>query len=176
MMKFLNGTKDDKLILTADSLHVLKWYVDVSFAVHPDFRSHTGAGFTMGKGFPISMSKKQKLNTRSSTEGELVGADDMAQAMLWTKHFMEAQGYVVNENILYQDNKSTILLLENGKKSSSQRTRAINIRYFFLTDQIEKGNLKVKHCPTDQMWADYMTKPLQGAKEIKMRKVIMGHE
>ena len=176
MMKFINGTKDDKLILSADSLHILKWYVDVAFAVHPDYRSHTGAGLTLGRGFPITMSRKQKLNTRSSTEGELVGADDAAQPMLWTVNFITAQGYEVEQNILYQDNKSTILLLENGKKSSSQRTRAINIRYFFLTDQIEKGNLEVKYCPTDSMWADYMTKPLQGAKEISMRKQIMGHE
>ena len=105
-----------------------------------------------------------------------MGADDAAQMVLWTKFFMEAQGYPIKENILYQDNKSTILLLENGKRSSSKRTRAINIRYFFLTDQIEKGNLSVQYCPTKEMWADYMTKPLQGSLEIMMRKKIMGHE
>ena len=121
------------------------------------------------------MSRKQKLNTRSSTEGELVGDDDASQMILWTKHFMNAQGFDV-ENILYQDNKSTIKLLENGKKSSTKRTRAINIRYFFLTDQIEKGNLKVEYCPTKEMWADYMTKPLQGSLGKTMRKKIMGHE
>ena len=108
MMRFINGTAEDKLILTADDLHTLKWFVDVSFAVHPDFRSHTGAGMTMGKGFIMSMSRKQKLNTRSSTEGELVGADDAAQMILWTMHFMEAQGYEVKDNVLCQDNKSTI--------------------------------------------------------------------
>ena len=88
---------------------------------------------------------------------------------------MEAQGYET-ENILYQDNKSTILLLENGKKSSSKRTRAINIRYFFLTDQIEKGNLRVEHCPTGVMWADYLSKPLQGPLEKRMRDKLMGRE
>ena len=86
--------------MRADDLHVIKWYVDASFAVHPDFRSHTGVGMTLGKGFPITKSSKQKLNTRSSTESELVGADDAAQMILWTKFFMEAQGYPVTENIL----------------------------------------------------------------------------
>ncbi len=176
MMRFLNRTKEDKLILRADNLHILKWYVDASFAVHPDFRSHTGAGLTLGKGFPITMSRKQKLNTRSSTESELVGADDASQLILWTKLFMEAQGYEIEKNILYQDNKSTIQLLKNGKQSSSKRTRAINIRYFFLTDQIEKGNLMVEYCPTKEMWADFMTKPLQGQPEVLMRGKIMGHE
>ena len=176
MLRFIKGTENDKLILTADSLHILKWYVDVSFAVHPDFKSHTGSALTLGTGSPITASKKQKLNTRSSCEGELVGADDASQMILWTKLFMEAQGYEIEKNILYQDNKSTILLLENGKRSSSKRTRAINIRYFFLTDQIEKGNLSVEYCPTKEMWADYMTKPLQGSLEIQLRKKIMGHE
>ena len=163
------------MILSADDLHVIKWYVDSSFAVHPDFRSHTGGTFTYGQGSPITMSRKQKLNTRSSTEAELVGADDMSTLILWTKLFMEAQGYEIKKNILYQDNKSTILLEENGKKSSSKRTRALNIRYFFLTDQIEKGNLSVEYCPTTEMIADYMTKPLQGKLFEKFRKMIMGH-
>jgi len=62
---------------------------------------------------------------------------------------MEEQGYDVKENILCQDNKSTILLENNGKRSSGKRTRAINIRYFFLTDQVEKGNLRIECCPTE---------------------------
>ena len=143
-MLFLNGTKNDKLILSADDLHVIKWFADSSFAVHPDFKSHTGGGMTFGQGSPINKSAKQKLNTRSSTECELVAANDMATMILWTKLFMEAQGYEIRKNILFQDNKSTILLENNGKRSSSQRTRAFNIRYFFLTDQIEKGNMRVE--------------------------------
>ena len=129
----------------------------------------------MGKGFITSMSRKQKLNTRSSTEGEFVGTDNASQMILWTMHFMEAQGYEV-ENILFQDNKSTIKLLENGKQSSTKRTKAINIRYFFLTDQIEKGHLHVEYCPTKEMWADFLSKPLQGSLGKMMRKKIMGHD
>jgi hypothetical protein len=175
LLKFVNGTRKDKLILSAENLHVLKWYVDSSFAVHPDFRSHTGGTFTYGQGSPITMSRKQKLNTQSSTEAELVGADDMSVMILWTKLFMEAQGYEIEKNILYQDNKSTILLEENGKRSSGKRTRAFNIRYFFLTDQIKKGNVQVEYCPTGEMIADFMTKPLQGKLFEKFRKLIMGH-
>jgi len=175
LLKYVNGTRNDKLILSADDLHVIKWYVDASFAVHPDFKSHTGGGMTYGRGMPITMSKKQKLNTRSSTEAELVGADDHATMILWTKLFMEAQGYEIKKNILYQDNKSTILLEENGKRSSGKRTRAINIRYFFLTDQAEKGNLNIEYCPTTEMIGDHFTKPLQGKLFEKFKKLIMGH-
>jgi hypothetical protein len=88
---------------------------------------------------------------------------------------MEAQGYGINSNVLYQDNKSTILLEKNGKKSSGPHTRALNIHYFFLADQVEKGNVMIHFCPTEDMIADYMTKPLQGAKFLKFKKLIMGH-
>jgi hypothetical protein len=174
LLKYLNGTRQDKLSLRADNVNVLKWYVDAAFAVHPDFKSHTGATMTMGNGAIQSMSRKQKLNTRSSTEAELVGADDSSTLILWTRLFLEAQGIKIDENVLYQDNKSAILLEQNGKKSSSKRTRALNIRYFFVTDQIEKGNVSVEYCPTGSMIADYMTKPLQGKQFKKFKDDIMG--
>ena len=117
---------------------------------------------TFRKGVVQPLSKKQKLNTRSSTEAEPVGADYVTTQILWTKHFMEAQGYTIKENILHQDNKSTILLQENRRKSTGNWSRALNMRYFFLTDQVKKGNLRITYCSTDNMTADYMTKPLQG--------------
>jgi hypothetical protein len=130
VMKYLNGTKGENLTLSADNLRVVKWYVDTSFAVHPDFKSHTGAMMTLGKGAMQSIARKQKMNVRSSTEGKLVAADNAATMILWTKLFLEAQEYNVDKNIVYQDNKSAILLETNGKKSSGKQTRALNICYF----------------------------------------------
>ena len=131
LMLFLHATKLDCLILCVDDLHVIKWWIDVSFAVHPDFKSHTGSMMSMGSGALIAGSQKQKLNTRSSTEAELVGVDDVIGKVLWTRLFLEEQGYEIERNVLHQDNKSTILLEKNGKRSSGKRTRAINIHYFF---------------------------------------------
>jgi hypothetical protein len=82
----------------------------------------------MGKGFPISVSTQQKLNTRSSTESELVGVDDMMPIICWTCYFLLPQGYGIIENLLLLDNKSSILLEQNDKASSSKHTRHINIR------------------------------------------------
>jgi hypothetical protein len=137
-MKYLNGTKEENLTLSAEDLRVVKWCVDVSFAVHPDFKSHTGTMMTLGKGVMQSIARKQKMNVQSSTEGELVAVDDAATMILWTKLFLEAQGYDVEKNIVYQDNKSAILLETNGKKSSGKWTRALNICYFFINNQVEK--------------------------------------
>lgn len=134
-------TADLPLVLGADSSGVLNWYVDASFAVHPNMRGHTGGGLTMGRGFPIVSSTKQKLNTRSSTESELVAVDDMMPSILWTRYFLKAQGYNVSDNIIFQDNKSTMLLECNGKASSSKRMKHINVRYFFITDRIAKGEV-----------------------------------
>ena len=117
LMKFPNGTRDKKLRLNVDNIKCIKWYIDVAFTVHADYKSHTGATMTFGEGAVQSISRKQKLNTRSSTEAELVAVDDAAVMFLWTKLFLEEQGYTVEKNILYQDNKSTILLEENGRKS-----------------------------------------------------------
>jgi hypothetical protein len=164
VMKYLNGTKEENLTLSADNLRVVKCYVDASLAVHPDFKSHTSAMMTLGKGAMQSIARKQKVNVQSSTEGELVAVDNAATMILLTKLFLEAQGYDVDKNIVHQDNKSAILLETNGKKSSGKQTCALNIQYFFISNQVEKGNAQIKHCGTDNMVGDFFTKPLQGKK------------
>ena len=128
---------------------------------------------TMGKGAITSVSRKQGMNTRSSTEAEVVAADEVVGPMLWTKYFLEAQGYPVKDCILYQDNRSAMLLETNGRKSAGKRSRHLNIRFFFVADQQGKGHIKIVHCPTDQMVGDYMTKPLHGKKFIEFRQDIM---
>ena len=76
LIKYLNGTREMVLTLSADNASIIKWYVDVAFAVHPDFKSHTGIIMKMGKGAIQSVSRKQKMNTRSSTKAELLGANE----------------------------------------------------------------------------------------------------
>jgi hypothetical protein len=73
----LRGDRGRPLILGVDNGGMLMWYVDALFAVHPNISRHTSGGMTMGRDFPISVSTKQKLNTKSSTESELIGVDNM---------------------------------------------------------------------------------------------------
>jgi hypothetical protein len=161
------------MTLKADDSHVVKWHVDAAFAVHDDFKSHTGATMTLGTGVVASGSTKQKVNTRSSTEAELIGLDDYIAKVMWTRFFLEAQGYEVRDNIIYQDNQSTIRLAESGRGSMGKRSRHLNIKYFFVTDLINRKQVSVKYCSTDGMLADYMSKPLTGAKFNKFRTLIM---
>ena len=139
-------------------------------------RGHTGGEMTMGKGLIYNRSTKQKINTKSSTETELVGMDDILPQILWTNYFMRAQGWTTHETVLYQDNKSAILLANNGKLSSSNRTKHINVRYYFIKDCIDRKELRIEFCGTDEMWADFYTKPLQGWKFEEFRKIILNLE
>jgi hypothetical protein len=87
---------------------------------------------------------------------------------------MKARGYGVKDNVLFQDNKSSILLEKNGKALSSSGTKHINIRYFFITYRFSKEEVSVVWCHTADMIGDYATKPLQGALFQKFRDQIMG--
>jgi hypothetical protein len=169
----LKGTENEVLTLKADDSHVIKWHVDASFAVHEDFKSHTGATMTLGNGAIMTGSTKQKVNTRSSTETKLVGLDDYIAKVMRTRLFLDAQGYKVKDNIIYQDNKSTIQLADNGRPSIGKRSRHLNIKYFFVTDLINRKQVSIKYCPIDEMVADYMTKPLTRNKFKQYRVLIM---
>lgn len=176
VLEYLNGSLDEFLTLGADDLRRMLTWVDASYAVHRDMKSHTGGAISFGRGAVMSKSSKQKLNVKSSTEAELVGASDYLPYPIWAKKFLEAQGYPLEGNLFYQDNKSTIRFEENGRRSCGPNSRHIDIRYFFIKDRIGLESIEVKHCPTEQMLADFFTKPLQGSLFRKFRAVVMGHE
>ena len=94
VLKYLYSTMDMKLFLSVDNLQTLTWWVDASYAVHWDSRSHTGMVMYLGLGAAMSVSWRQKLNTGSSTEAELVGIDDAL--IMWSLYFIQAQGYEVS--------------------------------------------------------------------------------
>ena len=66
-----------------------------------------------------------------------------------------------------------MLLETKGLLSSSKRTKHINVRYFFIEDRIEKGDLSIEHCPTKDMLADFFTKPLPTKDLLKLQKLIL---
>jgi hypothetical protein len=173
---YLRGTLDECLVLGADDITIMKTWVDASYAVHDDMKSHTGGAISFGTGAIMCKSTKQKLNTKSSTEAELVGASDYLPYPIWGKKFLEGQGYVLKENIFYQDKMSTIQFKKNGRKSCGPNSRHIDIRYFWIKDRLGIENIDVVYCPTEQMLADFFMKPLQGSLFRKLKAVIMGHK
>jgi hypothetical protein len=146
-------------------------FVDVSYAVHADMKSHTGEVMRINNGPGHVGSSKQNINTKSTAESELVGLSDKSGTSLMYKQFAKFQGYDLDAIVIYQDNKSTISLIKKGH-STSQRTRHINIRYFYLKDRIENEEIEVKYIESENMLADILTKPLQGKLFYKLRKLL----
>jgi hypothetical protein len=164
VLQYLKWTRSMPLNLTIDNLQSTKWLVDSSHGVHEDGKGQTGAGMILGRGAIISFSRKQKSNTRSSTESELVGVDDTMPSILWSLYFLQEQGYGTTHATVYQDNKSAILLETNGKFSSSKRTKHIKMKFFFVKDKVDDGEIKIEHLPYEKMWIDMLTKPSQGIR------------
>ena len=176
MIWYLRHTLYMCLVLGKDDSDSVRWWIDASYAVHPNMRGHTGATMSMGNGSIYSGSWKQKMVTQSSTESEVVGVHDVLPQILWTKKFLEDQGMSIKETVLYQDNMSSMLLERNGQQSSTKRTKHMDIWYFYVSDHVQNKTLSLKHCPTEEMLADYFTKPLQGALFNRLRNHIMGVE
>jgi hypothetical protein len=167
-LKYLHSTHSLR-----NSLSNIVWYVDASHQLHDDCKGHTGSILTFGRGATTSSSTKHKVPAKSSCEIEIIGLYDKISDVLWTRQFLEAQGYKIKTNIVYQDNMSTLSLAKNGYVSSSKRTKHIKAKYFFVRHYHNAGKIDLQYCPTEQMWADVLTKPLQGAKFRLMRAFLM---
>jgi hypothetical protein len=142
LVKYLHCTIDMPLVLAADESGQICWWINAAFAVYNNMKSHTGGTMSMGKGSIVySTSAKQKLVTRSSTEAEVVALHDVMPQLIWTGHFLTEQGFNINESLLYQNNMSSILIQKNGRSSSTKRTRHLNIRNFFIKDQVDSKHV-----------------------------------
>ena len=123
-----------------------------------------------------SKSSKQNLNSKSSTESEIIGVSDYLPYALWMGYFLEHQGYKLKENLVHQDNQSSIKMDVNGRNSYTGNSRHVKVRYFFTKDLVDKKEIRIEYCPSERMLSDYITKPLQGKLFHIFRSVIMGWE
>ena len=173
MMKYLNSTMELGITFDMSEDMSICAFIDASYGVHADGKSHSGAIITLGKHGPVhAKSNKQKLVTKFSTEAELVSLSDNVSQVIWTRDFLMSQGYNMKAATVYQDNMSTMALAEKGR-STAEKTRHINIRYFFVKDRVEAGEIEIKYCPTEHMLADILTKPLQGRAFQDTRDILL---
>ena len=172
LLRYIRSTRDRGIILRPGIRGVtVRNFVDAAYGVHTDGKSHTGSAIVIGDGGPVFVkSAKQKIVTKSSTEAELVAASDSANQAFHTRRFIIEQGHgECGPVTMYQDNLSCMALIAKGK-SSSERTRHVSIRYFWLKERTDDGELEVLHLSTEQMYANALTKPLQGKQFIAERK------
>ena len=74
---------------------------------------------------------------------------------------------------MHQDNVSAKMLETNEKFSSSRKTKHIKSKFLFIMDKVDIEEVKIVDCPAGVMWADVLTKPLQGTEFRKMRAQLM---
>ena len=170
---YLLATRDRGIILSIGDTMTVGGFIDAAYGVHTSTgRSHSGCAMVLGTGGPVHVkSTKQKLVTKSSTEAELVALSDYASQAIWLRNFIIAQGYDVGPVILHQDNMSCMALIKRGGPAS-ERSRHIDIRYFWVKEKVDGKDAIVKHLPTDQMFVNVMTKPVQGQQFIRERNAL----
>ena len=98
VLQFVNQTKTDTRTIEADNLSELFTWIDASYAVHPNMRGYTGGAMSFGQGVMHARAGKQKLNVKSSTEGELVRMSEYLSYNIHITNFMEKQGYKLTKN------------------------------------------------------------------------------
>jgi len=177
LIKYVRRTKNTGITLRPGKSGItVKGYIDAAYGVHDDGKSVTGCVITIGDAGPIhAKSTKQKIVTKSSTEAELVATSDSANQTLHMRQFLLEQGYNQTYSEIFQDNISCMNLLNKGR-SCSERTRHMSIRYFWLTEKIRKNEIKLTHIRTEDMSANVLTKPLQGAQFDRERRLLTNWE
>ena len=155
---------------------VVRLYVDASYGVHRDGKSHTGSCVVIGDvGAVHCRSTKQGIVAKSSIEAELIGLSDSANQGLHMRNFLVMQGYKMPAVIIYQDNLSCMALIARGR-SGAERTRHVAIRYFWTKERVDSGELKMVQKGTKDMYANVLTKPLQGSQFVYERRCLTGWE
>jgi hypothetical protein len=175
VLRYLNATKEltMRFSFNNEDNNVISW-IDASHAVHNDCKSHSGSVISIGNGAVFSSSSKQKLNSKSSFESEIIALTDKLPQVIWTRNWLIAQGYDIKPAKVFQDNQSTIASIKNGS-ANGNNTRHINIRYYFATDKVKNKEIEIQYLNTEEMLADLLTKPLQGKRFTMLRKKLMNH-
>ena len=183
LVQYVRATSHLPLIVESNGSGNLVWSIDASFAVHIDMKSHTGYCLSLGIGSPISGSSTQKVNTRSTTESELVTVNDAIGYGEWTSLYSKDQvkeypteyplKKLGTKNIVLQDNTSIFRLMKGGRRVCRSRTRSIQILYFYAHERVKDGTIIVTYCPTKEMVSDSLSKPLQGSLFRTHRNILM---
>lgn len=171
LLGYVRLTRDRGIVLRIGDEMVVRAYIDAAYGVHQDSgKSHTGCSIVLGEAGPLfAKSGKQKIVTKSSTEAELVGLSDTASQAIHLRNFILAQGYDTGPAVIYQDNMSCMALIKRGGPGS-ERSRHINIRHFWLSEKVALEEVIIEHLGTDEMFANILTKPVQGAQFDRERQ------
>ena len=170
VLGYVLKTRDRGIVLRIGEYMSVEAYIDAAYGVHTSSgKSHTGCAIVLGGAGPVFVkSTKQRIVTKSSMEAELVALSDCASQAVWARNFVVAQGYDVGPVVLHQDNMSCMALVKKGSPASD-RSRHIDIRYFWVKQLVDGKEALVRHLGTERMFANVMTKAVQGKQFLDER-------
>ncbi len=166
LFKYVKGTKDLELCLTGSKLEI-KAYSDSDWAGDlKDRKSRSGCLVYLGDSPILWSSQKQEVVAKSTTEAEYIALSSASSEVIWTRSILKELGILnegdLNSTTIYEDNKGCQLLANNPQLHP--KTKHIDIRHHFINDHIMKKDIVVYECPTANMVADILTKPLPTVK------------
>jgi len=171
ILKYLKTTKSLSLKYEGTSAQPMVAYADASWASDPDSgRSVTGYVVPINGASVSWKSQRQPTVAMSSTEAEYMALFAVTQEIIWIRRLLQQvdtrdQGHASEPTLVYQDNKSTILLASNPSQHS--RTKHINTKFHFVRDQVSDSTIKIEYKSTEEMVADIFTK---AASRVKLTK------
>jgi hypothetical protein len=180
-LRYLNATKEKGLILRPGVRPGVQVYVDASFpngheVVQAKGKSRSGYSGHYGAALIFCRSMRQKLVTRSTAEAEIVAMDDASSLTMWVRGFLDLLGLLVGPVVMYEDNQSTIAMVKNGN-CTAERTRHINVKYFWLHDKIKAGEIVLRYIESENNVADYFTKSIVDASLFRrFTEYLMGED
>ncbi|UYV76897.1 hypothetical protein LAZ67_14002326 [Cordylochernes scorpioides] len=169
IVRYLKTTKELELRISNQKPPALEAYSDATWASdNTDRKSLSGNLLLLGSN-PISwMTGKQGCVSLSSTEAELISAAEASQELLWLLDLLKDLELEQKAPIYFhQDNQSCLKICSSEKVSS--RTKHIATKIHHLKDLQKKTVIKMVYCPTGDMKADILTKPLPRPTFEKLR-------
>jgi hypothetical protein len=184
LIGYIQSTRSKELKLSPKNMDIYAW-TDASYGNHNDKKGHSGIVVSLSfdkvnnkaDGFVYASSKKQKIVAQSSAEAELMAQSEGLKYLLWLKFLLEELGYA-NKNptiIFFQDNNAAILMSKAGC-GVFKNTKHISHRFFLIQTHIEEDNIVMKHCPTDLMIADLLTKAMGGSKLKELTNFLLNED
>ena len=175
--RYLKGTADQKLIYRKASKNTdIVCYSDADWAGDVDSRRSTTGNVFLLAGGPVSwLSKRQGLVAVSTAEAEYVALFHAAQEGVWLQKLLSDITHQQQQGLtIYADNQAAISIANSN--TSNSRTKHIDIKYHFIREAIERGDIKTLHVPSKQMLADILTKPAPREHFVTLRNTILYYD
>ena len=172
-MLYLNYTKEKCLILKYDEERKIWASIDAAYGVHSDYRSHSGCEINSGDGSYYTSSTALKHVVKSSYEAEIVALSNYLSHAIFFSNFLLSIDEKHNLTI-FQDNMAVLRTVQGGL-SSNLRAKHISIRLAWIQDLVKSGRLELRYCPTEEMLADILTKPLVGKSFERLSKKLLNN-